>query len=412
MPPTLAPKPTAPYPPAKDRGNDPMAPTIARRTLLAAAPLAATLRPARAQSGSVRIGVLTDEAGPYASSGGAGSIAAARMAAADFGATVLGLPIEIIHADTLNKPDAAGAIARQWYDQGVDAITDLPVTPVAAAVQQIAREKSRTVMITAAAVTEFTSKLCAPISSHWADDTHAMAAGSSQVITKAGGDTWFFVSVDFSFGAALQAEATKVVEANGGKVLGAAKFPLGNTDFSSQILQAQSSGAKVIGLASVGGDQVNLIKQLAEFGLQGKSGQTLAGFLVYISDIDALGLDVAQGLRFPTSFYWDQSDGARAFAKRFFAERKAMPTQNQANVYAATLHFLKSMAQAGARDPLAVNKAMRTLPVAYFGADTTMRADGRVLHDVALYRVKSPAESKAPWDYLARIPANPACTTS
>lgn len=409
---------------------------LPRRTVLAGAalaPLAATApRPAHAQTGPtqtgttptgpIRIGVLTDEAGPYAASGGAGSIAAARMAAAEFGNTVLGRPVEIIRADTLNKPDVAGAIARQWYDDGVDAITDLPVTPVAAAVQQIAREKSRTVMITAAAVTEFTSRFCAPISSHWADDTHAMAASSAQVITKAGNLTWFFISVDFSFGAALQNEATKVIEANGGRLLGAAKFPLGSTDFSSQILQAQTSGAKTIGLASVGGDQVNLIKQLAEFGLQGKTGQTLAGFLVYITDIDALGLEIAQGLRFPSSFYWDQSEGTRAFARRFFNERRAMPTQNQANVYAATAHFLKSMAQAGTRDPLAVNKAMRDLPVAFFGDTTTMRQDGRVLHDLPLWRVKTPSESKAPWDYLAHIgtlpaaeaflPPSPACLTT
>jgi branched-chain amino acid transport system substrate-binding protein len=393
--------------------------TITRRTLLASAPLLAAA-PARAQQAPIRIGVLTDESGPYASSGGPGSITAARMALADFGPSVLGLPIEIIHADTQNKPDVAGATARQWYDQGVDAITDLPVTPVALAVQQVAKEKSKTVMITAAAITEFTSKFCSPISTHWADDTHAMAAGIGQVITKAGGTTWYFVTVDFSFGAALQAEATKVIEANGGKVLGGAKFPLGNTDFSSQILEAQSSGAKVLGLASVGGDQVNLMKQLAEFGLQGKTGQTLAGFLVYITDIEALGLDTAQGFRFPSSFYWDQSEGTRAFSKRFFAERKAMPTQNQANIYAATLDFLKSMAKAGSRDAIAVNKAMRADPLDYFGQQTTIRADGRVLHDVTLYRVKAPSESKYPWDYLAPIglvpaaeaflPANPACT--
>ncbi len=402
-----------------------MSSTVTRRAVVAASLLAAA-RPARAQAaipaGPVRIGVLTDEAGPYASSGGAGSIFAARMAAAEFGPTVLGQPIEIIHADTQNKPDSASATARQWYDSGVDAITDLPVTPVALAVQQIAREKSRTVMITAAAVTEFTSKLCAPISSHWADDTHAMAAGTGELLTKPGGATWFFVTVDFSFGAALQAEATKVIEANGGRVLGASKFPLGNTDFSSQILQAQTSGAKVLGLASVGGDQVNLVKQLAEFGLQGKTGQTLAGFLVYITDIDALGLDVAQGLRFPSSFYWDQSDATRAFSKRFFAERRAMPTQNQANIYAATRHFLQSMAQAGTRDPVAVNGAMRARPLDYFAQPASIRADGRVLHDVTLWRVKSPAESHGPWDYLAPIgtipattaflPATPACVTA
>ena len=396
---------------------------FSRRTLLATAAAAASAHSARAQtaapSGPVRIGVLTDESGPYASSGGAGSIAAAEMAVRDFGPSVLGQPVQVIHADTQNKPDVASATARQWYDSGVDAILDLPVTPVAAAVQQVAREKGRTVMITAAAVTEFTSKFCSPVSTHWADDTHALAAGTSQVITKAGGTSWFFVSVDFSFGAALQAEATKVVEANGGTVVGSAKFPLGNTDYSSQILAAQSSGAKVLGLAAVGQDQVNLIKQLAEFGLQGKTGQTLAGFLVYITDIDALGLDVAQGFRFPTSFYWDATEGTRAFGRRFFAERRAMPTQNQANVYAAASHFLRSMAQAGTRDPLAVNRAMRELPVPYFGATTSIRGDGRVLHDLTLYRVKAPGESAAPWDYLAPIgtipaseafvAANPAC---
>ena len=400
--------------------------TIPRRTLLAAAPTLLAARSARAQQPPIRIGVLTDESGPYASSGGAGSIAAARMALADHGPTVLGLPVEILHADTQNKPDVAAAIARKWYDDGVDAITDLPVTPIALAVQQIAREKSRTVMITAAAITEFTSKFCAPISTHWADDTHAMAAGIGQLITKdlvkSGGATWFFISVDFSFGAALQAEATRVIEANGGKVVGSTRFPIANTDFSSQILAAQSSGAKVLGLASVGGDQVNLIKQLAEFGLQGKTGQTLAGFLVYITDIDALGLEVAQGLRFPSSFYWDQDDGTRAFSKRFFAERRAMPTQNQANVYAATGHFLRSMVSAGTRDPVAVNKAMRATTLDFFGRKATIRADGRVLHDVTLWRVKTPAESKAAWDYLAPIgtipaadaflPATPTCETA
>jgi branched-chain amino acid transport system substrate-binding protein len=392
---------------------------VKRRAVLGGAALLARGARARAQDARVRIGVLTDEGGPYASSGGAGSVAAARMAVQDFGPTVLGREIEIIRADTQNKPDIAGSIARSWYDSGVDAITDLPVTPVAAAVQQVARDKSRTVLITAAAVTEFTAKTCAPVSSHWADDTHAMAAGTGKVLTDAGGTTWFFITVDFSFGAALQAEATRVIEAAGGKVLGGARFPIANTDFSSQILQAKTSGAKVIGLASVGGDQVNLVKQAAEFGLQAGGAQTLAGFLVYLTDIHALGLEVAQGLRFPTSFYWDQNDASRAFGRRFMAERQAMPTQNQANVYAATLHFLHGMAQAGTRDAVAIGQAMRALPVTYFGANTTMRADGRVLHDLTLYRVKAPGESKAAWDYLvpvgalsakeAFLPLNPAC---
>ncbi len=383
--------------------------------LLGAVPLSGR---ARAGTDTVRIGIITDESGPYRDSGGAGSVLAARMAVHDFGATVLGKNIEILHADTQNKPDIAGAIARQWFDAGVDAVTDLPVTPVAASVQQVAREKQRTVMITAAAVSEFTSKNCAPVSSHWADDTHAMAHVGSTLLTQAGGKTWFFITVDYSFGHNLQAEATKVIEANGGKVTGTALFAIGSTDFSSQILQAQSSGASVIGMASVGGDQVNLIKAASEFGVQ-TSGVQLAGFLVYITDIRALGLPVAQGLSFSASYYWDQNAEARAFAQAYQAEQKAMPTKNQATIYAATLHFLKAMAQSGTRDALAVNAAMRAMPVAFFGRPATLRADGRLLYDLPLFRVKRPAESHGPWDYYTEIgtlpaaeaflPMNPAC---
>ena len=380
-----------------------------RAVLGGAAALAATLRAGRVRAAyeKIRIGVLTDENGPYSDSGGGGSVAGARLAAQDFGATVLGRPIEILHADTQNKPDVAGAVARQWYDAGVDAVLDLPVTSVAASVQQVAREKQRTVMITAAAVSEFTSKNCAPVSSHWADDTHAMAHAASQVLTQAGARTWFFITVDFSFGHNLQAEATKVIEANGGRVVGAAYFPIGNTDFSSQLVQAQSSGAKVIGLAAVGGDQVNLIKQSAEFGVLA-AGAQLAGFLVYLTDIHALGLNVAQGMSFGASFYWDQNEQARAFARRFAAVQSAMPTKNQATNYAATLHFLKAMAQAGTTDPLAVNRAMRAMPVAFFGRPATLRADGRLLYDLPLWRVKRPADSHGPWDYYAPVGTLPA----
>ena len=375
--------------------------SIGRRVALSG--LGALPWAAQAQADPVRIGILTDAAGPYADSGGPGSVAAAKLAVQAFGPTVLGHPVEIMLADTQNKPDVAGSIARQWYDSGVDAILDLPVTPVALAVQQVAREKNKTVMITAAAVTEFTSKLCSPVSSHWADDTHAMAAASGQVLTGLGGTTWFFITVDFSFGAALQAEATKVVEAAGGRVLGAAKFPIGNTDFSSQILQAQSSGAKVIGLAAVGGDQVNLIKQAAEFGMATNGKQAMAGFLVYISDIHALGLAVAQGLSFGTCYYWDADAGTRAFAQKFFAERRAMPTKNQAAIYAATLHYLKAMAQAGTRDAVAVNHAMRDAKVDWFGTPVDLRADGRLMTQITTYRVKKPAESTGPFDYYAKL---------
>ncbi len=386
-----------------------------RRRLLAGAATIAATRASSAGPPPVRIGVLTDESGPYADSGGAGSIEAARMAAQDFGPTVLGRAIEILRADTQNKPDVAGAIARQWYDSGVDAITDLPVTPVAIAAQQAAREKKRTILITASAVSHFTAKLCAPISSHWADDTNALITATTTTATK---NNWFFITVDFSFGEALQAQATRMIEANGGKVLGSAKFPIGNTDFASQLVQAQSSGASVIGLASVGGDQVTLIKQAAEFGLQ-KGGARLAAFLVYITDIHAIGLTAAQGLTFPSSFYWDSNVDSRAFAKRFMEARNAAPTRNQAAIYAATLHFLKAMAQAGTDDPLAVNRAMRAMPVSYFSAPASMRADGRVLYPITLYRVKRPEESRYAWDYYAPLgtilaaeaflPINPAC---
>lgn len=393
--------------------------TVQRRNILrSAALLAAAPMLAAAANGPVRIGVLTDESGPYADSTGSGSVTAADMAVQDFGGVVLGRKVEVLRADTQNKPDVAGTIARRWYDSGVDAIIDLPVTPVAAAVQQIARDKGRTVMITASAVSEFTSRNCAPVSSHWADDTHALTTSTTQLLTRAGGKTWFFITVSFSFGEALQAQATKVIEANGGKVLGSTKFPIGNTDFSSQILQAQSSGAAIIGLSSVGVDQVNLLKQAVEFGLR-QGGAQLAGFLVVITDIHALGLDVAQGLSFPEGFYWDQNDVARAFAKRFLAERKTMPTKNHATVYAGTLHFLKAMAKTGVDDPLAVNKAMREEPVAFFGRPASMRGDGRVMYDLSLYRVKRPSESRGPWDYYTEIgtipaaeaflPINPAC---
>lgn len=386
-----------------------------RRTLLAAAALvSAGLRPAhaqdaRAQNGPVRIGVLTDETGPYADSGGPGSVLAAQMAVQDFGGTVLGRPVEVLRADTQNKPDVAGSIARQWYDTGgVDLITDLPVTPVAAAVQQVAREKNRSVIITAAAVTEFTSRNCAPVSVHWADDTHALAAGTAAEVVRAGRKAWFFITVDFAFGLALQRDATEVIERGGGRVIGSARFPLGNSEFSSQLLSAQASGAEVIGLASVGNDQVNLIKQAAEFGLMRPGGQTMVGFLVYITDIHSLGLQVAQGLTFGAGFYWDQDDTARAFARRFMAARRAMPTKNQAAVYASTLHYLRAMAQAGTRDAVAVGKAMRALPASYLGRPTTIRADGRALYDLTLYRVKAPGETTGAWDYYTAVAPIPA----
>ena len=392
-----------------------------RRTVLAGTILAGTaaLAATRARAADpVRIGVLGDLSGPYADSSGPGAVLAVQMAAKDFGPTVLGAPIEVMGGDTQNKPDAASTLARQWYDSGVDAITDLPVTPVAVAVLQVAREKQRTVMINAAAISEFTSKLCAPTSTHWADDTHALTAGTTQEVMRGGGKSWFFITVDFTFGTSIETLATSIIKAGGGTVVGAARYPLGTTDFSSQLLQAQSSGAQVVGLASVGAEQVNLIKQAAEFGLPQK--QRFASFLVYLTDIKALGLRAAQNLNITSSFYWDQNDAARTWSQRFFAERRAMPTREQASLYVCTTHYLKAMAQAGTRDAIAVNKAMRAMPLDYFGRPATVRADGRVIYDLELWRVKTPAESKSDWDLytsLAKIPAaeaflppNPTCT--
>ncbi len=320
--------------------------TIGRRGAMALGAGALLTRPARAQDAPLSIGVLTDATGPYADSGGRGSLEAARMAAADFGGTVLGRRIEVVLGDTQNKPDIAGAIARAWYDDGVAAITDLPVTPVALAVLNIAREKQRTVMITAAAISEFTSKFCTPVSTHWADDTHAMTTGTARQVVEKGGKSWFFITVDFTFGHQLQEAARQVIERNGGSVLGSVPFPIGNTDFSSQLVQAASSGAQVVGLAAVGNDLVNAIKQAGEFGLTRAGRQRLAGFLVYITDIHALGLEATQGLALSSSFYWDQNASARAFAARFFTARQAMPTRNQATIYVAVRHFLRATAQA------------------------------------------------------------------
>lgn len=362
--------------------------------------------PARAQfSGeSIRIGVLTDESGPYADASGPGAILAAQMAVDDIGGKVRGHTIEIVHADTQNKPDVAASIARRWFDtQGVSAIVDLPVTPVALAVQEIARQKNKSVMITASAASEFTSKACSPVSTHWADDTHALAAGTARALSAEGAKSWFFITVDIAFGAALQRDATQVIAASGGSVVGSVRHPVAASDFSSLLLQAQSSGAKIIGLASVGGDLVNIVKTAGEFGIGRGGNQSLAGFLVYINDIHALGLDVANGLTVTSGFYWDQSESARSFAKRFYEKQHAMPSKDQAEVYTAVKHFLRAIETAGTDEAVAVNKTMRTMPIDYFGRNATIRSDGRVLYDLTLYRVKKSAESKYPWDYYEAL---------
>ena len=372
---------------------------LTRRTLLAGSAVLAAPRIGHAQANPVRIGVLADENSYSADASGPGAILAARMAAADFGPTVLGLPIEILHTDTQNKADIASAAARTWFDQGVDAVVDMPATPVAAAVTQVGQEKNKLVMITAAASLEFTTKWCKPTTIMWADDTHALAAGAATPTVKAGGRTWYFITVDFAFGISLEQQITQIVQADGGQVLGSSRYQQNNADFSAQLLAAQASGAQVIGLCSVAGDLVNAIKQASEFGIQRSGKQQLTAFLVYITDIHALGPQTVQGLTFASSFYWNQNDAARGFARRFMAEHKAAPTREQAQIYAATLHLLKSMAQAGTRDTMAVRKAMSAIPAEYHGNPARVREDGRVLFDVTRYRVKAPAQIKAPWDY-------------
>ncbi len=393
---------------------------LTRRSLAAliAAPLLG--RAVRAADIPLRIGVLTDETGPYADSGGPGSVLAAQMAAADFGGHVLGRPIEILHADHQNKPDIAAAIAGHWYDEGgVDAIIDLPVTAIALAVQQAAKTRQKTVMITAAATSDLTAKFCMPVSTHWADDTHALTAGTAQAVLAGGAKSWFFITVDHAFGRAMQRDASAVIEAGGGKVLGAARHPIGESDFAPFLLQARASGATAIGLASVGGDLVNLIKQAREFGLLQTGGPVMVGFLTYITDINALGLPLTQGLTFSAGFYWDQSESARRFGERFMRARRAMPTKNQAAIYTATLHYLRACAAAQSAAALSANRAMRALPIDYFGHPARIRDDGRVIYDLILYRVKTPAASHAPWDYYEKLaniagdsaflPENPAC---
>ena len=363
--------------------------------------------PALAQSTGepLKIGVLTDEAGPYADSAGPGSILAAEMAVADFGGAVKGRKVEIVHADTANKPDVAAGVARRWFDtEGVSAIVDLPVTPVAFAVQDIAVQKKKTVMITAAATTDITTKRCNIVSTHWADDNNALAGGTAKAIMSATpGKSWYFIAVDIAFGAALTNDASKVIEAANGKVLGVSRYPVGNADFASLLLKAQTAKPDYIGLASVGADLVTAIKQAHEFGLGKPPEPALVGFLIYINDIHALGLETAQGLNVTSSFYWDATGESRKFSQRFFEKRKAMPSRDQAQIYIAVKHYLAAVDKAGTDDAEKVGRTMRDMPIDYFGKKATLRADGRLLTDLTLYKVKAPGDVKKPWDYYAPV---------
>ena len=354
---------------------------------------------AEISGGVVKLGVLTDETGVLSSPSGEGSIEATRMAVEDFGSKAAGKPIEIIHADHQNKTDIGAAIARRWIDvDGVDAIVDVPNSAIALAVQEIAKEKNRVLLVSTAAIVDLTGKACSPVGVHWTWDTYAVASAAKAIVSQ-GGDSWFFLTADFAFGHAMQRDATRIIEASGGKVIGSVRHPLGTADFASFLLQAQSSRAKIVGLANGGSDMTNSIKQAAEFGLA-RGGQRLAAIAAVITDVHAVGLAGAQGLLLTTSFYWDRTEESRQWSKRFFARRGVMPTQMQAGVYSAVTHYLKAVDALGSDEAKAVVAKMRDMPIHDFFADRgLLRADGRMVHDMYLVEVKKPEELHHPWDY-------------
>jgi branched-chain amino acid transport system substrate-binding protein len=360
----------------------------------------------------VKIGVLTDMTGFYSDLSGPGSVLAVKMAVDDFGGKVLGKPIQVIGADHQNKADIASATARKWFDEEkVDTIMDLPNSGTGFAVVPVATEKKRITILSTTATTAFTGEKCTPYNIHYTYNNWMLANGTGREVVKQGGDSWFFITADYVFGKSLESDTSDVVKASGGKVLGFARHPQNSSDFSSYLLQAQASGAKVIGMANAGGDTINTIKQAKEFGITPK--QTLAGLLVFISDVHSLGLDIAKGMYLTTSFYWDTDDQTRAWSKKFQAhpdnKKKAMPTMTQAGLYSATMHYLKAIQAVGTDDADAVIAKMKATPVNdFFARNGVIGPDGLHRHESFLVQVKTPAESKGPWDYykiLKRIPA-------
>lgn len=354
----------------------------------------------------VKIGVLGDYGGGK-DLGGPGSVTAAKLAAADFDNKILGKPIEIVAADHQGKPDTGVAIARRWFDtENVDAITDLAVSSVGLAVAGLATQNNRAVLISGAATSDLTGSQCSPIITHWSDDTYALSKGIVPEVVKRLGKDWFFIAVDYSFGTAMMRDATDAIKANGGQVLGNARYPYQTPDFSSYLLTAQSSGAKVIALASTGGDTVNSVKQAHEFGITA-AGQSIVGMLTFIADIHSVGLKDAQGMYLAEQYYWDENDASRAFAKRFFEIEKKMPTKLQAATYASVKSYLQAVQASGTDEAKAVNAQMRKMDVDFFGKPAHIRRDGRVIYDLNLYKVKAPADSKYAWDYYEKIATIP-----
>lgn len=375
----------------------------------------AALSAAPSYAQGVKIGILNDQSGVYADYGGKWSLEAARMAVEDFGGEVLGQKIEIVTADHQNKPDVGVSIARKWYDvDGVDMITELTTSSVALAVQELSREKKKIDIVVGAATSRITGDACQPYGFHWAFDTHALAVGTGGALVKSGGDSWYFLTADYAFGYALEKDTSEVVQANGGKVLGAVRHPLNSSDFSSFLLQAQSSKAKVVGLANAGLDTTNSIKQAAEFGIVA-GGQKLAGLLMTIAEVHGLGLQAAQGLVLTEAYYWDRDDKSRAFAEKFFKRTGRMPNMIHAGTYSSTLSYLKAVKAAGTKDTEAVAAKIKELPVDDAFATGKVLANGRFVHDLYLFEVKKPSESKKPWDYyklLATVPGDSAFPTA
>jgi branched-chain amino acid transport system substrate-binding protein len=369
--------------------------------------LIATATSSVAQDGPVRLGVLTDMSSLYADNGGQGSVVAAQMAVDDFKGKVLGRTVEIIAGDHQNKADIGSAITRRWLEnENVEAILDVPNSAVALAVQGITRDKKKLFLATGAATSRLTGDECSPTGIHWTYDTYALSQGTTKAISRLGAKTWFFLSADYSLGAQLEADSRKVIDATGGKVVGAVKHPINTPDFSSFLLQAQASRADVIALADAGGDFINAVKQAGEFGVT--RGQKLAGLIVFIADIHSLGLPSAQGLMLSSAFYWDLNDETRVWSKRFIAKTKKVPTMIHAGTYGAVMHYLKAVDAAGTLDGPTIAAKMRELPVNDFMTrNGKIRQDGRLVRDMYLFRVKSPEESKYPFDYYQLLATTP-----
>ncbi|HZS82818.1 MAG TPA: ABC transporter substrate-binding protein [Stellaceae bacterium] len=381
---------------------------LAASVALAALPLAAAAQ----QGEPVRIGLLLDMSSLYADITGIGSETAAKMAVEDFGGKVLGRPIEVLAADHQNKPDIASAKAREWFDnEHVDALLDVAASATALAAMNVAKEKNKIIVMSGPGASSITGEACIPTSVHWVYNTYALAHTTGKAVVENGGKSWFFIAADYAFGAQLEKDTADVVKASGGMVLGEVKAPLNTADFSSFLLQAQASKAKIIGLANAGGDFINAVKQAAEFGIA-QGGQNLAGLLVYINDVHSLGLKATQGMMLSAAFYWDMNDATRAWSKRFFAKLGKMPNMSQAGVYSSTMHYLAAVKAAGTTATEPVMDAMRKMPVNdFFARNGHIRADGLMLHDMYLFQVKKPEESTGEWDtykLVATVPGEEA----